>query len=569
MKKIILLIFICMFASLGGAVAQEAIPTLVPPTPLPTVPSPQQDALRSQSVVSHLQENGVVRIGILFNEPPYGQLDVRGVVAGYDADLARAIAEVWGVEIEFVQVTRQNRLDMLMQDRVDMLLAAMIHERELDQAVEFSQSYRVSRQALLVREDDPAVALQNMVGRRIGYVIGTAADEAVQHWLSTTGQGVQAQPYFTIDEAYRALFATEIDGIVGRLEHLRRVSSNNPEAVKIIDEPVVLEPYAIAVPRQDVAMRNLVDRTLQYLVDNDTLPNLHETFFPGEGFPYDVIPVWDNLGENGPTPANFATDIPYPSEYRAARIIYAEDRVLRVAGLQELPQDAPESERRLLAFYQGLLTQFAERWGARLEIVQGDPVSLIESGAADLAVGVNLDWSLADRIDFSQPFLMHGDRMMVPTNRDITSFLDLRGRWVGVIAGDGDSEARAQYWIDSIGARINLFTINFEGNIPTTMFDTQNVDVVFGDSLRLIPHVQADPSRLELTERWYTRKYEAFALPRNDIDFRLLVDYTLQEMQRDGTLASLSQPVFPPDTDFPGFPYWPGSSDYLGLSLAP
>ena len=567
MKKRLLLILIAMIVWTGGAGAQDAIPTLVPPTPLPTTPSPQQDALRSQSVVAHLQTNGVVRVGILMNEPSYGQLDVRGEVVGYDADLARALAEVWEVEVEFVQVTRQNRIDMLLQDRVDMLIATLVHDRSLDDVVEFSNSYRISRQALMVRADDPAAALQNMVGRKIGYVIGTAADEAVQSWLSTTGQGVQAQSYYTIDEAYRALFATEIDGIVGRLGHLRRVSVNNPEAVKILDEPVELEPFAIAVPRQDVAMRNLVNRTLQYLVENDTLPNLHETHFPGQDFPYDVLPVWDNLSENGPKPAEYATDIPYPSEYRAARIVFSEDRVLRVAGMPELAPDAPASQQRLLAFYQGLLTQFAERWGARLEIVPGDPLSLIESGQADLAVGVNLDWSLSDRVDFSQPFLMHGDRMLIPTNRDISGFNDLRGRWVGVISGDGDSEARAQYWIDSIGARINLFTINFEGNIPTTMFETQNIDVVFGDSLRLIPHVQTDPGQLELTDRWYTRDYEAFALPRNDIDFRLLVNYTLQAMLRDGTLANLSQPVFPSDSDFPMFDYWPGSNENLGLSF--
>lgn len=567
MKKRLLLILFAMLVWTGGAGAQDVIPTLVPPTPLPMGPSPQQDALRSQSVVAHLQTNGVVRVGILMNESPYGQLDVRGEVIGYDADIARALAEVWEVEVEFVQVTRQNRLDMLLEDRVDMLVAALVHDRSLDDVVEFSHSYRISRQAVMVRADDSAVALQNMVGRKVGFVIGTSADEAVQSWLATNGQGAQAQSYYTIDEAYRALFANEIDGIVGRLEHLRRVSVNNPEAVKILDEPVVLEPFAIAVPRQDVAMRNLVNRTLQYLVENDTLPNLHETNFPGESFPYDVLPVWDNLGENGPKPAEYATDIPYPAEYRAARIVFSEDRVLRVAGMPELPQDAPESQRRLLAFYQGLLTQFAERWGARLEIVPGDPISLIESGGADLAVGVNLDWSLADRVDFSQPFLMHGDRMLIPTNRDISGFNDLRGRWVGVISGDGDSEARAQFWIDSIGARINLFTINFEGNIPTTLFETQNIDVVFGDSLRLIPHVQADPGQLELTERWYTRDYEAFALPRNDIDFRLLVNYTLQAMLRDGTLANLSQPVFPSDSDFPAFDFWPGSNQNLGLTF--
>ena len=56
------------------------------------------------------------------------------------------------------------------------------------------------------------------------------------------------------------------------------------------------------------------------------------------------------------------------------------------------------------------------------------------------------------------------------------------------------------------------------------------------------------------------------AVPQNDIDFRLLVEYTLQEMIREGTLNALLQPLMLPE-DIPTFEIWPGSSSYLGLSL--
>ena len=41
----------------------------------------------------------------------------------------------------------------------------------------------------------------------------------------------------------------------------------------------------------------------------------------------------------------------------------------------------------------------------------------------------------------------------------------------------------------------------------------------------------------------------------------------VQEIQRDGTLATLLQPVMLPD-DIPAFDIWPGPSDYLGFNLA-
>jgi hypothetical protein len=58
----------------------------------------------------------------------------------------------------------------------------------------------------------------------------------------------------------------------------------------------------------------------------------------------------------------------------------------------------------------------------------------------------------------------------------------------------------------------------------------------------------------------------ALAMPRNDLDFRLLVEYTLQEMAQDGTLATLLQPVMLPD-EMPVFDIWPGAAAYLGFNL--
>ena len=57
--------------------------------------------------------DGKVRVGMLYNEPPFGEYNIRGEETGFDADLARAMAEAWGVQVEFQQVTRQTGIDMV------------------------------------------------------------------------------------------------------------------------------------------------------------------------------------------------------------------------------------------------------------------------------------------------------------------------------------------------------------------------------------------------------------------------------------------------------------------------
>ncbi len=108
---------------------------------------------------------------------------------------------------------------------------------------------------------------------------------------------------------------------------------------------------------------------------------------------------------------------------------------------------------------------------------------------------------------------------------------------------------------------------------PITLLVDNNADVVFGDSLELIPNVEANADALKLTTNadgtaiWYSRQFIGMAVPRNDIDFRLLVEYTLQELRRDGSLATMLQPVMNPQ-DMPPLDIWPGSSQYLGYDLS-
>jgi ABC-type amino acid transport substrate-binding protein len=105
------------------------------------------------------------------------------------------------------------------------------------------------------------------------------------------------------------------------------------------------------------------------------------------------------------------------------------------------------------------------------------------------------------------------------------------------------------------------------------MLSNNNCNAVFGDSLRILPLLQAQPDLLTLLvdqdgqPQLFSRSYLHMAVPRNDIDFRLLVEYTLQELALDGTLAQTLALVLPPGETMP-VEIWPGNSQYLGFTLA-
>jgi polar amino acid transport system substrate-binding protein len=531
------------------------------------------DALAAESAIARIQQDGKVRVGILFNAPPFGELNARGEVSGFDADLARSMADAWGAEIEFIQVTRQTAIEMLRAGNVDMLVAAQIHRRELDSSVEFSQTYYFGSQAMLVRDGDPASTLADLANRRIGVEIGNGnSEDAINTWQERTGLSVTKQSYLTLDQAITALANNEVDGVVGNRIRLT-LRMGEPGVLRILDEAVSPEPYGIVVRRQDVGMRNLVNRTLQYLVQSGRINEIHQTHFLGASYPTLNFPVWAGLDEDAPQPYQYPPDLQYPGQYVVPRI--QDQSVIRVAGIGTIPDDAPESERRLSALNRALVEAMVSRWGVRAEFIPDSSANapeLVANGQADLAAGIKLEWNWADRVDFTTPYLLHGERLMARVSDDITGFNDLRGKWVAIFASEPGAADRVTSWAQTINTRVDIFTINREQDAAFHVLVETNADVVFGDSLKLIPHVQANADLLSLTRRgdqenpWYSRSYVGFAVPRNDIDFRLLVEYTLQELALDGTLVSLLHPVILLE-DIPTYDVWPGPSVYLNFNL--
>jgi len=568
---ILSLLLIGVSNTFSADTAMQPVPTLVPPTLVPTLDAGVSDALLSESGLARVRRDGKVRVGLLYNAPPFGELNVRGEVAGYDADLARSIAETWDVTFESVQVTRQTALDALKSGAVDMLIASQVHRRDLDAQVEFSLTYYAGSQSMLVRQDDSAARLADMANRRVGYVLGTPSAEAIGLWQGRAGIGVTLQQYLTLDQAIAGLLNNEVDGVVANRVQLTTLLSRQ-ETARILDEAVGTEPLAVVVRRQDVNWRNLINKTLQYLVRNGRMQEIQQAYF-GTIYPLDLIPIWAGVGDEAPKPDQFSADVPYPAQYALPRI--QSSGVVRVVGVTEVSADAPESERRFDVLNRAVIEALATMWGVQVEYIPNsvaNGVDLVASGQADLAVGVPLDWSVIDRVDLTAPYLLHGERLMVKKNDAYETFIDLRGRVVGIFASESGVADRVNALAESVSSGVRIFTINREQDAALEILDSQNALVVFGDSLKVIPHVQANPDLLRLSVRgnnpdpWYSRVWVAMAVPRNDIDFRLLVEYSLQELARSGTWQALLTPVMLPE-EIPTFDIWPGTSDYLGFKL--
>src|SRR5690348_3322565 len=88
-----------------------------------------------------IQSRGTIKVGMLVDFPPYGLMSEQNQPDGYDADVAKLLAQDMGIKLQLVPVTGPNRIPYLLSGQVDVLVASLGIRPERAKSVEFSEAY--------------------------------------------------------------------------------------------------------------------------------------------------------------------------------------------------------------------------------------------------------------------------------------------------------------------------------------------------------------------------------------------------------------------------------------------
>ncbi|MCX4029559.1 transporter substrate-binding domain-containing protein [Endozoicomonas sp. SM1973] len=79
----------------------------------------------ASDALSTIQNRGKLTVGVKTDYPPWGMLNANGQIVGFEPDLAKAVAEKVGVDLELLVVNSSNRLHKLNEGDVDLLIATL------------------------------------------------------------------------------------------------------------------------------------------------------------------------------------------------------------------------------------------------------------------------------------------------------------------------------------------------------------------------------------------------------------------------------------------------------------
>jgi polar amino acid transport system substrate-binding protein len=581
----LLLIAVVLAASSQPAEAQAQrtpIPlvTLVPPTLLPPAPTATATPPVTQSALARIKSSNTLVVGFLYNVNRFAEPTGTGSpdnpdIDGFEPDLAQAIADDWGVQLKHKQVTHLNGRDMLLSGQIDLLMGQSVVSRDDQSLVDFSDPVFINKEVALVNGDFTGKNITDLAGQTVAVVIGSRSEQAYNVWMQANGLNSTVNRYAMLDEALRALTSKQVTAVIGDRWELDAHVNGVIQGVRLLDGVFQTDPYAITMRRYDDNLRTLVNRTLQRLVASKRLDPMYTTNFEGVLTPDDrpTLRVWTGLDDDKRALADFSTDIIMPTQPVIARIKAGQP--VRIAGLGA-PLDATGKQPLLDGFNQAMVNEIMRRWGVQAEIVPdsyGKGEDMVASGQADLAVGMEPHWGSVDRVDFVGIYAEHTYRIIVPAGTTaVKAFSDLfaTNRQFGYFVDDpGALDAAKQQAQKSNIVVDTLKPIKLQTDQDAlSHLNDRTANLVFGDSLRLYPIAQTYPKQVQILDPQYGGgKQVAFAVPRNDADFRVLVEATLQDMARDGTYQKIWQSNFGIGNPLT-IVVWPGSSKPFGIKTS-
>lgn len=218
-------------------------------------------------------EDKIIYVGIDAAFPPFGYLD-NGNIAGFDYDIMSEIAKLTDMKVEFNQMQFAGLLPALQTKKIDVIIAGMTVTEERKEFVNFSETYYVSSQVILVHRDNNDITnFDNLEGKNVGTVIGTTGDVVM-----TENEKVNTKKFDTGAQAVLSLKEKKIDAIVFDKEPCKNFAKYNEE-IKLIDSDSVQEDYAIAVRKEDISLLENINRGISIIMTNGTYEYLIEKNF--------------------------------------------------------------------------------------------------------------------------------------------------------------------------------------------------------------------------------------------------------------------------------------------------
>ncbi len=143
--------------------------------------------------------------------PPFESVDSSGEIVGFDIDLAKAIGEELGYEIEVRDMKFDGLIGALQSDRIDFVMSGMSATDERKENVDFSTEYHRSGEMFLSLKDAGISSIEDLDGKTLGVQLGTIQEQGARKIQEE--YGFEIKPIDSSSIMVQELLSNRVDAI--------------------------------------------------------------------------------------------------------------------------------------------------------------------------------------------------------------------------------------------------------------------------------------------------------------------------------------------------------------------
>jgi len=253
--------------------------------------------IAAAGTLDRIGQEKTIRIAYREDAPPFSYKDKLGEPAGFMVDLCRAVAKKLAEQLNlpslnaaYVPVTAADRFEAISQQKADILCEPTSVTLSRRAQVDFSIPTFLDGAGLIVRAGGPK-NLRDLAGQKIGVLAGTTTEEALRNTLKEAQINGDVVTAKTHGEGLAMLDEGKISAYFGDRSILLFVikDSKAPEKLRLADDYLSVEPYALALPRGDSDFRLAIDRALSHIYRSGEIAAVFQRTFGGKAEPSQIL----------------------------------------------------------------------------------------------------------------------------------------------------------------------------------------------------------------------------------------------------------------------------------------
>jgi len=238
--------------------------------------------------LTRIKNAHVVRLGYRESSPPFSFLDQANRPIGYSLELCEAVVDEIGVEvddpslkIEYVKVTSDDRIQAVLQDKIDLECGSTTANADRAKKVAFSPLMFVAGTKLMVPKASNVQSVTDLKGRVVVVTKGTTNEQAMHNADKKFSLGLNIVTADDHEQSYQMLadgkadaFATDdilLYGLIAR--------HKAQDKFRVAGDYLSYDPYGIMFKRAEPQLAAVVERAFRKLGSNHDLIPLYEKWF--------------------------------------------------------------------------------------------------------------------------------------------------------------------------------------------------------------------------------------------------------------------------------------------------